>query len=52
MEKRANRKLLYPGIVLILLLSAVCVLVYKAQFRDGFAPAGGIHHDDRTQRYF
>lgn len=35
MEKRANRKLLYPGIILILLLSAVCALVYKAQLRDG-----------------
>lgn len=34
MEKRTNRKLLCPGIILILFLAAICALVYKAQIRE------------------
>ena len=34
MEKRTNRKLLCPGIILILFLVAICALVYKAQIRE------------------
>ena len=34
MEKRTNRKLLCPGIILILFLAVICALVYKAQIRE------------------
>lgn len=34
MEKRVNKKQIIPGAVLLLVLSVVCIMVYKAQIRD------------------
>ena len=34
MEKRINKKQIFPGILILFFLSIICVVVYKAQIRE------------------